>query len=89
LFDGAPAPQRDHAAVVAGAPLIKLDPVPFRLALDKTEAELDAARTTVETARAQFIETKAELGEVEAQADYLTRQSARQQALAAPPARLR
>ena len=45
---------RDHAAVEAGTPLVKLDPEPFRLALDKAEAELDNARTTVETARAQW-----------------------------------
>src|SRR5947207_5561881 len=36
---------RDHEKVVAGAPLVKLDAVPFRLALDKADAELDAART--------------------------------------------
>jgi membrane fusion protein, multidrug efflux system len=74
---------RDHAPVEAGAPLLKLDPVPFRLALDKAEAELDNARTTVETARAQWLETQSELAEVESQADYLARQSTRQQALAA------
>ena len=74
---------RDHAAVEAGAPLVKLDPEPFKLVLEKAEAELDNARTTVETARAQWLETQSELAEVEAQADYLTRQAQRQQALAA------
>ncbi len=74
---------RDHAAVEAGTPLVKIDPVPFRLALDKAEAELDNARTTVETARAQWFETQSEVAEVESQADYLARQAARQQALAA------
>ena len=62
---------RDHAAVEAGTPLVKLDPEPFRLALDKAEAELDNARTTVATARAQWLETQSELAEVESQADYL------------------
>src|SRR5436309_1946102 len=70
---------RDHEPVKAGAALVKLDPEPFRLALDKAEADLDAARTTVETARAQFFETQSELGEVESQVDFLTRQFARQQ----------
>src|SRR5947209_19352425 len=42
---------RDHAPVKAGTVLAKIDPEPFRLALAKAEAELDAARTTVETAR--------------------------------------
>jgi membrane fusion protein (multidrug efflux system) len=74
---------RDHEAVKPGMPLVKLDPEPFRLALDKAEAELDNARTTVETARAQYHETRGELAEVENQAEYLTRQAARQQALAA------
>ena len=56
---------RDHEAVEAGTPLVKLDPEPFKLALDKAEAELDNARTTVETARAQWLETQSELAEVE------------------------
>ena len=74
---------RDHDVVEAGTPLIKIDPAPFRLALDKAEADLDSARTTVETARAQWSETQSELAEVNSQADYLERQAARQQALAA------
>jgi membrane fusion protein (multidrug efflux system) len=74
---------RDHAQVGAGDVLVRLDAEPFRLTLAKAEAELDAARTTVETARAQWLETKSELGEVQNQADYLSRQASRQQALAA------
>jgi len=74
---------RDHAQVGAGDVLVKLDAEPFRLALAKAEAELDAARTTVETARAQWLETTSELGKVESQADYLNRQASRQQTLAA------
>jgi membrane fusion protein (multidrug efflux system) len=73
----------DHELVAAGAPLLKIDPAPFQLALDKAEAELDNARTTVETARAQWLETQSELAEVESRADYLARQATRQQALAA------
>src|SRR5215475_1318193 len=56
----------DHAPVEAGEPLVRLDPEPFRLALEKAEAELDNARTTVETARAQWVETRSELTEVDA-----------------------
>jgi membrane fusion protein, multidrug efflux system len=74
---------RDQQPVAAGMPLVELDPEPFRLALDKAEAELDDARTTVETERAQYYETQSELAELESQADYLGRQAARQQALAA------
>jgi membrane fusion protein (multidrug efflux system) len=73
----------DHAQVGAGDVLVKLDAEPFRLTLAKAEAELDAARTTVETARAQWLETSSELGEVQSQADYLNRQASRQQSLAA------
>jgi membrane fusion protein (multidrug efflux system) len=74
---------RDHQAVKAGTPLVKLDPEPFRLALDKAAAELDKARTEVETARAQWRETESELHEAENRAEYLTREAARQRMLAA------
>ena len=74
---------RDQQPVAAGTPLVKLDPEPFRLALQKADAELDNARTSVETARAQWAETRSELAELQSQADYLARQAARQQALAA------
>lgn len=74
---------RDHAEVKAGDPLVKLDPEPYKLALDKANAELDSARTAIETARAQLAETRSELAEVEAREDYLTREAKRQKVLAA------
>jgi len=74
---------RDHARVSAGDLLLRIDPEPFRLALAKAEAELDAARTLVETARATYRETESELGELQNRADYLMRQARRQQDLAA------
>ena len=73
---------RDHQTVAAGTPLLKLDPEPFRLALAKAEAELDKARTDVETARAQWRETGNELREAENRTEYLMREAARQRALA-------
>jgi membrane fusion protein, multidrug efflux system len=73
----------NHGQVRAGEVLLRLDPEPFRLALAKAEAELDAARTAVETARATYLETQSELGELQNRADYLMRQAHRQQALAA------
>ncbi len=73
---------QDHQQIQAGAVLLKIDPEPFRLALAKAEAELDAARNLVETARATYRETQAELGELESRADYLRRQAERQQELA-------
>jgi len=73
---------RDHAQVRAGDVLLRLDAEPFRLALDKAAAELDAARSQVETLRATWRETKSELAEVESRAAYFARQSNRQQELA-------
>jgi len=73
---------RDHAKVAAGDVLLRIDPEPFRLALAKSEAELEAARTLVETARATYRETESELGELESRAEHLMRQARRQQDLA-------
>jgi len=72
---------RDHQQVKAGDLLLKIDPEPYKLALAKAEAELEVARTTVETARATYIETRSELGELESRAEYLAKQYARQQDL--------
>lgn len=73
---------RDHSRVEAGGLLLRIDPAPFQLALEKAEAELEAARVLVETSRATFHETRSELGELESRADYLMRQARRQQDLA-------
>jgi membrane fusion protein (multidrug efflux system) len=73
---------RDQTAVARGDVLVRLDPVPYQLALDKAEAALDQARIQVENARATWLETRSELGEVESRADYLDRQARRQQVLA-------
>ncbi len=72
---------RDHQHVAAGQLLLRIDPAPFQIALEKAEAELASARAAVETARATYRETTAELGELENRADYLERQAARQLAL--------
>ena len=76
-------PVHDHATVSAGETLLTIEPRPFRLALDSAEAELEAARTQVETLRATWREAVAELGEAEARAAYLQRQLQRQEELAA------
>ncbi len=73
---------RDHEAVHAGDVLVKLDPEPFRIALEKADAELDSSRTVVETARATWRETRSELAEAQSQVEYLTRQLVRQRDLA-------
>ncbi len=73
---------RDQVAVHAGDLLLRLDPEPYRLALDKAEAALDEARINVENARATWQETRSELLEVESSSAYLARQAMRQQELA-------
>jgi membrane fusion protein (multidrug efflux system) len=73
---------RDQTPVKTGDVLVRLDPEPYQLALDKADAALDEARIQVENARANWFETRSELGEVENRAEYLNRQLARQQELA-------
>ncbi len=73
----------DHQSVKAGDVLLRLDPQPFRLALEQAEAELDAARSHVETLRATWREVMSELAEAESRAAHLGRQAARQAELAA------
>jgi membrane fusion protein, multidrug efflux system len=72
---------RDHARVKAGDVLVRIDPEPYRLTLAKATADLDTARQQVETARATYRETLAELGELESRAEFLHRQYIRQQDL--------
>jgi membrane fusion protein (multidrug efflux system) len=74
---------QDHAEVAAGQTLVTIESRPFRLALDSAEAELDGARTQVETLRATWRETVAELADAEARASYFQRQWKRQEELAA------
>ena len=74
---------QDHQEVRAGEPLITIEQRPFKLMLDSLEAELDAARTQVETLRATWREAVAELADAEARAAYYLRQAQRQEELAA------
>src|SRR5258706_390090 len=67
----------DHMAVSAGQLLVRLDPAPFQMVLDKAMAELDAARIAVETTRAIYVETRSELAEAEINAEFLGRQAQR------------
>ena len=68
--------------VEAGDLLLTIESRPFRLALDSAEAELDAARTQVETLRGTWREAVSELADAEARADYFQRQWQRQEELA-------
>jgi membrane fusion protein (multidrug efflux system) len=73
---------RDHQEVHAGETLMTIESRPFRLALDSAEAELDAARSQVETLRGTWREVMAELADADARADYFKRQWQRQEELA-------
>ena len=75
-------PVRDHATVAAGDVLLTIESRPFRLALDSAEAELDTARTHVETLRATWREAVSELADAEARAAHFQRQHQRQEELA-------
>src|SRR5260370_38044213 len=72
-------PVHDHATVAAGETLFTIEARPFRLALDSAEAELDAARSQVETLRGTWREAVSELADAEARAAYFQRQGQRQE----------
>jgi membrane fusion protein (multidrug efflux system) len=75
-------PVADHASIAAGETLFTIEARPSRLALDSAEAELDAARTQVETLRGTWREAVSELADIEARAAYFQRQWQRQEELA-------
>jgi membrane fusion protein (multidrug efflux system) len=75
-------PVLDHASVSTGDVLLTLEQRPFRLTLDSAEAELDTARTHVETLRGTWREAVSELADAESRAAYAQRQWQRQEELA-------
>ena len=79
---------RDHAEVKTGDVLLTIDPEPFRVALDKAEAELDATRSQVRTLVATWHEARSELQEAESKATYWSAQLERQRTLATSTATL-
>ena len=72
---------KDHSHVSAGDVLLKIDEEPFKLALDKADAELDATRSLVASLRAQYAEAQAELKEAQSKAAFSEAQYARQKQL--------
>lgn len=73
---------RDHAQVAPGALLIKIDPEPYQLALDRAEADLDHARAGVAALRAEYHEAMAEQREAEDRVQFFDAQRDRQKQLA-------
>ena len=71
----------DNALVREGQILFRLDQQPFRIALERSEAELDLVRTQVEHLRADYHEAVAQVAAEEERVTFLTRQLARQKTL--------
>jgi len=72
---------KDHSRVTKGDVLIELDPKPFEIKLAAAKADVDAARTEVQTMIAQWSEAKSELKQAEGQTMYWDAQLERNKAL--------
>ena len=71
----------DNSLVRKGQILFRLDQQPFRIALERAEAELDLVRTQVEQVRADYHEAVARVATEVERVRFLDRQLARQQTL--------
>ena len=71
----------DNTLVREGQILFRLDQRPFKIALERSEAELDLVRTQVEHLRADYHEAVAQVAAEEEKVRFLTRQLARQKTL--------
>lgn len=71
----------DHALVRKGQILFRLDQQPFRIALDRAEAQLDLVRTQVENLRTDYHEAVAQVAAEEERVKFLARQLSRQKTL--------
>ena len=71
----------DNTLVRKGQILFRLDQQPFRIALERSEAEMELVRTQVEHLRADYHEAVAQVAAEEERVRFLTRQLARQETL--------
>jgi len=71
----------DNTLVREGQILFRLDQQPFKIALERSEAELELVRTQVEHLRADYHEAVAQVAAEEEKVRFLTRQLARQETL--------
>ena len=71
----------DNSLVRKGQILFRLDQQPFRIALDRSEAELELVRTQIEQLRADYHEAVAQVAAEAERVKFLTRQLARQETL--------
>ncbi len=72
---------RDHQQVNKGDLLFRIDTAPIEIAMARAEAEMGMVRNEIETMRAEYLEGKSALGEIDARIAFLTRQVERQQML--------
>lgn len=73
---------RNDKRVKAGDLLFRLDPDPYWLQLQITEAKIDTVRNAIDAMRAEFRQTEAEIGEATETVRYYEREAERQRALA-------
>jgi membrane fusion protein (multidrug efflux system) len=71
----------DNQIVERGEVLFRLDPEPFRIALDLAEAKILAVRHDIEASRAEFHQIEAEIGEAKERGSFFEQQAVRQREL--------
>ena len=74
---------RDQETIARGTALFRIDPAPFRLEIQRAEAQMAVARTEVEALRAEHRVALAEAQEAQARIEFLKRQLERQAKLKA------
>jgi membrane fusion protein (multidrug efflux system) len=72
---------RDQQRVEKGAPLFRLDPAPFELAVARAETQMAVTRTEIETLRSEYRGANLESATAAERIDFLTRQFERQRLL--------
>lgn len=71
----------DNQTLQQGYPLFKIDPEPFRIALERAEARLQFAQQEIDVLRALYKQKLAELKQANGDVDYYLRQYDRQKKL--------
>jgi membrane fusion protein (multidrug efflux system) len=72
---------QDNQPVGRGDVLFRLDPEPYRIAIDGARAQMDVVRSDAQQLRAEYRETLQEAAEMRSRIDFLARQFERQQYL--------
>ena len=72
---------RDNQPVESGAVLFRLDPEPYQIAVAGARAQMDVARTNVQSLRAEYRATLQDAAEARSRIEFLEKQLARQEFL--------